>query len=158
MAPAVHHNRPCRGRVVDSSGLVILLWCWECALPGLSFFAGIPWIPCGRGMTVASLVALCSWAGFSYSSYSYAVAIAMGLSYSWMRRNALRCLSCKLLGRNEFRPVAEFGGVGRPRTITGAAANIITGSARYPRPNDTQHREILRQYLLLMLNNGWIYI
>ena len=43
-----------------------------------------------RGMDVVSLAALCSWAGFSYSSYSYAVAIAMGLSFSWMRRNALR--------------------------------------------------------------------
>ena len=39
------------------------------------------------GMDVVSLAALCSWAGFSYSSY--AVAIAMGLSFSWMRRNAL---------------------------------------------------------------------
>ena len=58
--------------------------------PWVAFFAGIPRILRARGMDVVSLAALCSWAGFSYSSYSYAVAIAMGLSFSWMRRNALR--------------------------------------------------------------------
>ena len=61
--------------VVDSSGLVIRLWCRECALPGVPFLAGILGIPGGLGIGVVSLVSLCSWAGFSYSSYSYAVAL-----------------------------------------------------------------------------------
>ena len=70
---------------MDSSGLVIRLWCRECALPGLPFLAGILGIPRGLGIDVVSLVSLCSWAGFSYSSYGYAVAvaaaIALGLSF-----------------------------------------------------------------------------
>ena len=40
-----------------------------------------------------------------------------------------------------------LGGVGRLRTITGAAANTITGSSRYPRPNNTQHRSPHKMYL-----------
>ena len=59
---------------MDSSGLVVLLSCRECALPGVPFLAGILGIPRSFEIGVVSLVSLCCWAGFSYSSYSYAVA------------------------------------------------------------------------------------
>ena len=88
-------NRPCRGRVVDSSGLVVLSWCRECDFPGVPFLAGILVILRAPGIVLVSLLSVWCWAGFSYSSYSFlllAVAIALGLSLSWMRRNALRCL------------------------------------------------------------------
>ena len=52
-------------------------------------------------------------------------------------------LNC--LGRNEFRSVdslgsVEIGGAGRPRAITGAAANIITDLPVITQPRKTQHR------------------
>ena len=55
------------------------------------------------GMGLVSLTALCSGPA---SATVAMLAIAMGLSFSWMRRNALRCLKLQLLGRNEFRPSA----------------------------------------------------
>ena len=53
--------------------------------PWVAFFAGILRILRALGIDVVSLVSLCSWAGFSYSSYNYAVAVAiaivLGLSF-----------------------------------------------------------------------------
>ena len=70
----------------------------------------------------------------------------------------LELVAGNCLGRNEFRSVeflgiVEIGGAGRPRTITGAAANIITNPARYySAQKDATQMISSCKYCLLTLN------
>ena len=100
-------------------------------------------------MGVVTLIDLCS-------GLASATACSLLLPRRVEMRLALVAGNC--LGRNEFRSVdvlgsVEIGGAGRPRTITGAAANILTDPARYfSAQKDATQMISSCKYCLLTLN------